>query len=182
MSTRSMKHNQGSSWLGHWWAKQLFAPAIVLGVLLAGGRAFAAPLQTTPARPVADTMTIGAAAAKLGPHAPWLLGMDAPRTYLILVQNNHELRATGGFIAAIGTVSVDQGKITSFDFVDSYDLYSTTSTYPRRRHRCAATWASICSSCVTPIGPPISPHRRQWRKRFTPRTARDRLTGCLRSI
>lgn len=38
-----------------------------------------------------------------------LLGMDGPKTYLILVQNNHELRADGGFIAAIGWLTLDQG-------------------------------------------------------------------------
>ena len=40
-------------------------------------------------------------ATRLGPEMPALLGMDGPMHYLVLVQNNHELRATGGFIAAI---------------------------------------------------------------------------------
>ena len=76
------------------------------------------------------TMSIGEVGARLGPSLPWLLGMDAPRTYLLLVQNNHELRATGGFIAAVGRVTVDKGRLTDLDFVDSYQLYSDKSTYP----------------------------------------------------
>lgn len=49
-----------------------------------------------------------------------LLGIDAPRTYLLLAQNNHELRGTGGFITSIGRLTVAQGQIISLDFVDSY--------------------------------------------------------------
>src|SRR5438105_3096709 len=32
-----------------------------------------------------------------------ILGMDGPRTYLILGQNSDELRPTGGFIGSMGT-------------------------------------------------------------------------------
>ena len=56
--------------------------------------------------------------------------MEGPRTYLVLIQNNHELRATGGFIAAVGRVTVDKGRMTALDFADSYTVYSDKSTYP----------------------------------------------------
>ncbi len=75
-------------------------------------------------------LSIGEVGARLGPSLPWLLGMEGPRTYLVLVQNRHELRATGGFIAAVGRVSVDGGRLTDFDFQDSYALYSDRGTYP----------------------------------------------------
>ena len=75
-------------------------------------------------------LSIGEVGARLGPSLPWLLGMEGPRTYLVLVQNSHELRATGGFIAAVGRVSVDGGRLVDFDFQDSYALYSDRSTYP----------------------------------------------------
>lgn len=75
-------------------------------------------------------LSIGEVGARLGPSLPWLLGMEGPRTYLVLVQNSHELRATGGFIAAVGRVSVDGGRLVDFDFEDSYALYSDRSTYP----------------------------------------------------
>lgn len=75
-------------------------------------------------------MSIGEVGARLGPSLPWLLGMDAPRTYLLLVQNNHELRSTGGFIAAVGQVTVDKGRLAALDFADSYQLYSDQNSYP----------------------------------------------------
>lgn len=46
-----------------------------------------------------------------------LLGGNGPRTYLFLLQNNHELRATGGFIGSYALVDVSQGVIRRF-FVD----------------------------------------------------------------
>lgn len=46
-----------------------------------------------------------------------LLGGNGPRTYLFLLQNNHELRATGGFIGSYALVDVNQGVIRRF-FVD----------------------------------------------------------------
>ncbi len=52
--------------------------------------------------------------------APGLLGVDGPRAYLILAQNNHELRATGGFISGVGELRVEGGDITSLSFKDSY--------------------------------------------------------------
>ena len=46
-----------------------------------------------------------------------LLGVNGPRVYLFLFQNNHELRATGGFIGSYALLDVNQGKIRRF-FVD----------------------------------------------------------------
>ena len=56
--------------------------------------------------------------------------MQGPRTYLVLVQNEHELRATGGFIAAVGRCLGRRRPFDGFDFDDSYALYSDRSTYP----------------------------------------------------
>ncbi len=46
-----------------------------------------------------------------------LLGGNGPRTYLFLLQNNHELRATGGFIGSYALVDINQGTVRRF-FVD----------------------------------------------------------------
>lgn len=46
-----------------------------------------------------------------------LLGMNGPRIYLFLFQNNHELRATGGFIGSYALLDVNHGRIRRF-FVD----------------------------------------------------------------
>ncbi len=62
--------------------------------------------------------------------APQLLGADRPRTYLILLQNEDELRATGGFISAVGRVTLDAGKIISLTVEDSYQLDDFTTPYP----------------------------------------------------
>jgi hypothetical protein len=63
--------------------------------------------------------------------APELLGADGPRTYLILAQNEDELRPTGGFISGAGAVTIEQAQIVKVDFFDSYrvDDYSN-KPYP----------------------------------------------------
>ncbi len=57
------------------------------------------------------------------------LGVNGPRTYLVLVQNNHELRATGGFISAVGKVTVENGELRELDFIDSYAFFQETLEY-----------------------------------------------------
>jgi len=64
------------------------------------------------------------------PGLPVLLGQDAPHTYLLQVQNNHELRPTGGFITAVGRLTLDQGEITELDFSDSYAIFRRDTTHP----------------------------------------------------
>lgn len=56
--------------------------------------------------------------------APYLLGVDAPRTYLMLFQNDAELRPTGGFLTAYAIIKVDKGRITPVLNSDIYDLDS----------------------------------------------------------
>lgn len=53
---------------------------------------------------------------------PELLGANGPRTYLLLAQNEDELRATGGFISGAGVVTFDSGRMTEFRIGDSYDV------------------------------------------------------------
>ncbi|HEV7182956.1 MAG TPA: DUF4012 domain-containing protein [Leifsonia sp.] len=60
-------------------------------------------LSTT--EPAVDA--VGNSAALL----PGMLGSDGPRTYLLLVQNPAELRATGGLVGALALVTADHGKI-----------------------------------------------------------------------
>jgi hypothetical protein len=51
--------------------------------------------------------------------APEALGLNGPRTYLILAQNEDEIRPTGGFISGAGRVTFDTGKITGLVFTDN---------------------------------------------------------------
>lgn len=62
--------------------------------------------------------------------APTLLGADRPRTFLLLAQNNHELRPTGGFISGVGTLQIERGTILSFSLEDSYQV----SDYATKAH------------------------------------------------
>jgi len=51
--------------------------------------------------------------------APYLLGVEGVRTYLILAQNEDELRPTGGFISGAGRITLDGGRIAELDFQDA---------------------------------------------------------------
>ena len=51
--------------------------------------------------------------------APDLLGMRGPRTYLILAQNEEELRPTGGFISGAGQLTLGGGRIAGLSFLDA---------------------------------------------------------------
>lgn len=66
---------------------------------------------------------------RLEPSIADVLGMNKPRTYLLLIQNNHELRPTGGFISAVGKVTVDQGTLRDLEFVDSYLFFQENLAY-----------------------------------------------------
>lgn len=72
-----------------------------------------------------------ALAAELREGLPILLGYDEPRTILLLGQNDHEVRPTGGFIGTAGIITVDEGRIVSRRFGASYDLDAPPGT-PRR--------------------------------------------------
>ena len=59
-------------------------------------------------------------------NAPYLLGMDSDRTYLVLFQNDKELRPTGGFLTAYTVMKVSKAK---FEPVTSDDIYNLDSKY-----------------------------------------------------
>lgn len=64
------------------------------------------------------------------PVLPNLLGASDRRSYLILAQNNDELRATGGFISAVGVLTLENGEIADIDFEDSYAVDDFKHPYP----------------------------------------------------
>ncbi|MCA9936617.1 MAG: DUF4012 domain-containing protein [Ardenticatenaceae bacterium] len=53
---------------------------------------------------------------QLAQIAPTMLGTEGARTYLILAQNEDELRPTGGFITGAGVLTVQNGQITQVFF------------------------------------------------------------------
>ncbi|MBN1872981.1 MAG: DUF4012 domain-containing protein [Anaerolineae bacterium] len=66
----------------------------------------------------------------LVPVAPSLLGLDVPRTYLVLALNEDELRPGGGFITGVGEVHISAGKLVSMTFTDSYRADDFSQPYP----------------------------------------------------
>ena len=50
---------------------------------------------------------------------PQMAGIDGPQRYLILAQNQDELRPSGGFISGAGLLQVENGRITSLNFQDA---------------------------------------------------------------
>ena len=57
---------------------------------------------------------------------PYLLGLDNSREYLILFQNDTELRPTGGFLTGYAVMDVEKAK---FDSVLSNDIYNLDAKY-----------------------------------------------------
>jgi len=95
----------------------------------------AAKLLPDLAGPLAQLQSVAqlaSAGLSMAPALPDMLGYYGPRSYLLLVQNNHELRATGGFISAVGRVTVENATILS----------ARTPITRRRPSRCMSTWAS----------------------------------------
>jgi hypothetical protein len=58
---------------------------------------------------------------------PSMLGADGPRQYLLVVQNNAEIRSTGGLPGSLSILKADDGKLTLGDqrAVDDYQVLSS---------------------------------------------------------
>lgn len=76
--------------------------------------------------PVRDSLVLATEAleraAPIARVLPKLLGHGSATTYLFLLQNNAELRPSGGFIGTYGLLKVRDGSITSFATDNSYAL------------------------------------------------------------
>jgi hypothetical protein len=95
---------------------------------------------------------------------PRLAGASSygPQTYLLLLQNEDELRATGGFITSAGTFVVRDGNILNFVIEDSYafdDLRGCTLLLPGSSDN---TWNSRPCFCGIRTGRRISQPPLSW--------------------
>lgn len=71
----------------------------------------AEPLEK--ARPAIDTPDTAATdAAKIAPVLPAMLGAGGAGSYLVVAQNNSEIRSTGGFPGSRMLLTIDNGQIT----------------------------------------------------------------------
>ncbi len=53
---------------------------------------------------------------------PDMVGVSGKRTYALLLQNNQELRPTGGFIQAVALLNFDDGSLVSYQVYSIYEL------------------------------------------------------------
>ena len=106
------RHMNRLRWQQRW--RRLFALFLIAGLV----QVDAATLRAETEMPTTETgqksaaLQLYTAGVQLAPLLPELLGFTEPQSYLLLLQNNHELRATGGFITAVGRVTVDKGRMT----------------------------------------------------------------------
>ncbi len=83
-----------------------------------------------PARKLDAVMPLAQTGVDLALGAPEVLGLDGPRTYLILALNEDELRPGGGFITGVGEVRLEAGRLVKMSFRDSYAVDDFTRPYP----------------------------------------------------
>ncbi|NTU72621.1 DUF4012 domain-containing protein [Candidatus Roizmanbacteria bacterium] len=61
---------------------------------------------------------------------PQIMGKDKEQTYLILFQNDKELRATGGFLTSYAVFTIKDGKMKIQKSADIYSLDNSISSHP----------------------------------------------------
>lgn len=61
-------------------------------------------------------------AQKISQILPSVLAEDSQKTYLVLLQNNAELRPTGGFIGSVALVTLKNGRLEDFKVEDVYEI------------------------------------------------------------
>lgn len=74
-------------------------------------------------------------------QAPSALGEPEAKTYLLIFQNDKELRPTGGFMTAYAFLTLDKGRVNSSQSDDIYRLDEKL--------------LSVCRSKICPLTPPI---------------------------
>ncbi len=77
-----------------------------------------------------ETLAQWRAVLVLVERAPVLLGAENPQRYLVLAQNNDEIRPTGGFISAAGILRVERGELSIEWFGDSYAADDLSRPHP----------------------------------------------------
>ncbi len=86
-------------------------------------------------------------AIDLSDFIPKVAGYPSPKTYLFLLQNNTEMRPTGGFIGTYGILKIVDGEIDSFTTDNVYNLDSqvegklfVTPPWPLTRYNDVKNW------------------------------------------
>ena len=76
---------------------------------------------------------------------PQIIGFNGEKTYLVLLQNNMELRPGGGFIGSFAILKLNKGKVVSFKILDVYDADGQLKghvepPFPIRRYLPSVHW------------------------------------------
>lgn len=92
-----------------------------------------------------------------------LVGADSPRTYLVLLLNNAELRGAGGILAGVGTLELDGGKVRIGKFrsvhalqTDPYEAVPAPSDYERRYSTYKANTTLWLNTSFSPDVPDVA--------------------------
>ena len=80
--------------------------------------------------PLFGLLDKGAQVGALVRLAPAVLGLTGPKTFLVLVQNDDELRPTGGYLTAAGTMTVSLGRVSGLDLEDTSTIQEPNLVYP----------------------------------------------------
>ena len=59
---------------------------------------------------------------QISPMINEILGVNQPKTYVLVYQDNNELRSTGGVIGAVAVLSFNNGKLTSYEVYSADEL------------------------------------------------------------
>lgn len=86
-----------------------------------------------------------AGASGILPEAGELLGKGGKKTYLLLLQNNMELRPTGGFIGSFGLLTFERGRFINLEVFDVYTADGQLKGHveppePIKEHLGEASW------------------------------------------
>lgn len=73
-------------------------------------------------RKIADYSSLIKKSRTITAILPGLIALDGQKSYLILVENNMELRPAGGFIVSFAKVSFEKGKLKALKVDDIYNL------------------------------------------------------------
>lgn len=94
---------------------------------LASLKNIVASLQTAPSSLRLDGISLASLGNSVSPLSSMLdvgqslFGFPKPQTYLVLFQNNAELRPGGGFIGSYALITLNKGRLTALSLHDVYD-------------------------------------------------------------
>jgi len=112
--------------------------------------------------------------------ASWLLGKDKSRQYLVIFQNDGELRPTGGFWTAYGLFQVSKGKIKP---VFSSDIYTLDSDFnsPLAPPPMLARYLKVSRWHLRDmnVSPDFAVSIKQFLKYYQPLSGRRRIDGVV---